>query len=196
MRAGLPAGSLAAFAQAERPLTWQEDLNYLANVSSAQSAEVRATLGNIRARSGELAEVTSRLQDRATPGARPRQRARNRPATQIKLLQETVASILKQDPNRPFHLGTAEVNVTARTSELSPIADSINQTEMSKRNDVNVAMAMENLPGVSIEHNYSGRNQDEVWVHGFNYLQVPLYLDGIPMNVPYDGTMDFKRHTD
>ncbi len=33
----------------------------------------------------------------------------------------------------------------------------------------------------------------EVWVHGFNYLQVPLYLDGIPMNVPYDGTMDFKR---
>jgi iron complex outermembrane receptor protein len=186
------AGSLSAPAQTERPLTWQQDLNYLANASSLNPADVFTTLANIRA---EL-ENWLRLHPDSTiklPPALTQPGSVEQTRVQIKLLQETVASILKQDPNRPFHLGTAEVNVTASASELSPIADSIDQTELSKRNDVNVAMAMEDLPGVSIEHTYGGRNQSEIWVHGFGYLQVPLYLDGIPMYVPYDGTMDFKR---
>ena len=179
-------------AQAERPLTWQDDLNYLAKASSADPAEVRATLSNIRA------EVENWLKlhpdsNIKLPSELAQAGSAEQTRDQIKLLQETVASILKQDPDRPFHLGSAEVNVTGRTSELSPIADSIDQTEMIRRNELNVAKAMEDMPGVSIEHSYNGRDQSEIWVHGFNYLQVPLYLDGIPMYVPYDGTMDFNR---
>ncbi len=153
------AGTLAAFAQTERPLTWQQDLSYLANVASGNPAEVRAELGNIRLEVENWLKLhpDSKIE---LPPTLAQAASAEQTRDQIKLLQETVANILKEDPNRPFHLGTAEVNVTARASELSPIADSISQAEMSKQNVVNVAMAMENLPGVSIEHNYSGRDQD------------------------------------
>ncbi len=32
-----------------------------------------------------------------------------------------------------------------------------------------------------------------VSIHGFNYLQVPLYVDGILMNDPYDSTLDYRE---
>src|SRR5208283_4144738 len=32
-----------------------------------------------------------------------------------------------------------------------------------------------------------------VSIHGFNYLQVPLYVDGILMNDPYDSTLDSRE---
>ena len=186
------ASPLAVLAQTERPLTWQQDLNYLANAASTSPTEARAALGNIRTEVENWLKLHPDSKIELPPALGPTASA-EQTRDQIRLLQETVTSILKEDPDRPFHLGTAEVNVIASASELSPIADSIDQTEITKRNDVNVAMAIEDLPGVSIEHTYGGRNQEEIWVHGFNYLQVPLYLDGIPMYVPYDGTMDFKR---
>lgn len=186
------AGSITMSAQIERPLTWQEDLAYLANASSVAPSDARATLNNIRAEVENWLKLHPDSKIKLPPPLAQTASA-EQTRDQIKKLRETVTSILRQDPNRPFHLGSTEVNVTARTSQLSPIADSIDQTEIIKRNDVNVAKAMEDLPGVSIEHTYGGRNQSEIWVHGFNYLQVPLYLDGIPMYVPYDGTMDFKR---
>lgn len=186
------ASALASFAQTERPLTWQQDLNYLSNASSANPAEVRATLADIRAEVENWLKLhpDSKI---VLPSALPQTANAEQTRNQIQLLQQAVTGILQQDPGRPFHLGSAEVNVTASVSALSPIADSIDQTEMDKRNVVNVATAVADLPGVSIEHSYNGRNQSEIWIHGFNYLQVPLYLDGIPMYVPYDGTMDFKR---
>ena len=186
------AGSITAFAQAERPLTWHDDLNYLANAFSLNSAEVRATLSNIRAEVENWLKLhpNSKIE---LPPALAQTASPEQTRDQIKLLQETVASILEQDPNRPFHLGTAEVDVTARTSELSPVADSIDHTEIQLRNDLNVAQAVENLPGVSIEHLYAGRNQSAVYIRGYGYEQVQLYVDGIPMSVPYDGFMDFNR---
>jgi iron complex outermembrane receptor protein len=179
-------------AQTERPLTWQQDLDYLANASSVNPVEVRATLGNIRTEVENWLKLHPDSKIKLPP-ALAQTASADQTGNQIKLLQETVASILKEDPNRPFHLGTAEVSVSAKTSELSPIADNIDQTEIQLRNDLNVAQAVTDLPGVSIEHLYSGRNQDAVYVRGYGYEQVQLYVDGIPMSVPYDGYMDFNR---
>jgi iron complex outermembrane receptor protein len=57
-----------------------------------------------------------------------------------------------------------------------------------------VATAIDYLPGVVIDHISSGRNEAGIRVRGFTSRgQVPLYLDGIPVSVPYDGTVDFNR---
>ena len=182
--------SLPMWAQVEKTRTWQEDLNYLAQAST-NTAEVRVMLGNIRF------EVESWLKlhpdSKVTlPPAMAASPSDAQLREQVKLLQATVGAIIQHDPNRPFHLGSADVNVTASISELSPIADSIDSTEMIKRNDLNVASAVELLPGVNLTQQYSGRNQVMVQIHGFNYLQVPLFIDGIPVSDPYDGTLDFR----
>jgi iron complex outermembrane receptor protein len=182
----------STFAQAEQPQTWAQDIAFMGKLAPAEAAAQQSTILQIRA-NVELwikAHPEGKLELAPLPhlplGA-------DQAVNQVKELNRVVAEIIKLDPTHPFHLGIAQVNVTASISGLMPITDSVDQTEIAKRSITNVAAAMDNLPGVSVEHNYSGRNQEEVYVHGFNYLQVPLYIDGIPMNVPYDGTMDFRR---
>ena len=184
--------SAPVIAQAERPLTWQQDLNYLANAASVEPAELSRTLTTIRIE----VEAWLKLHPDARinlPPALFEGASAEQLHSQARALQQVVENIVKQDPNRPFHLGVAEVNVNATVSELSPIADSIDQAEMSKHNELNAASALEYLPGVSLNQGYAGRNQVQAQVHGFGYLQVPLFMDGIPVNDPYDGTLDFRQ---
>ncbi|HET8898821.1 MAG TPA: TonB-dependent receptor plug domain-containing protein [Rhodanobacteraceae bacterium] len=53
--------------------------------------------------------------------------------------------------------------------------------------------AISRLPGASLSHN--SRNEATISVHGFDPRQVPVFLDGIPQYVPYDGYIDFDRFT-
>ncbi|MBC3879741.1 TonB-dependent receptor plug domain-containing protein, partial [Undibacterium sp. FT79W] len=39
----------------------------------------------------------------------------------------------------------------------------------------------------------NSRNEKTVAVRGFDSRQVPLFIDGIPVYVPYDGYVDFNR---
>jgi iron complex outermembrane receptor protein len=111
----------------------------------------------------------------------------------MRLVQDAIGTILNADPNHPFHLGTVNVNVTAQDTQVSALSDVITQTEFAEHNEFNAASAMEYLPGVSATHSYSGRNQQQISVHGFGYLQVPVFVDGILINDPYDGTLDFRE---
>jgi len=45
------------------------------------------------------------------------------------------------------------------------------------------------LPGVNLV-NFGGRGESSVLVRGFDIRSVPVYFDGIPVYVPYDGYMD------
>src|SRR5204863_8973118 len=56
-----------------------------------------------------------------------------------------------------------------------------------------VDKAIEYLPGVSIDHK-APRNQTGVSIGGFDGRQVPLYLDGLPAYLPYDGYVDLTRY--
>jgi iron complex outermembrane recepter protein len=193
---GLCASMIAtagmAFAQTQHPQTWAQDIAYMQNLTPSEAAAQQSTILQIRSEVELWLKAHPRNSIQLAP-LPPQPLTAEQTADQIKELDRVIAEIIKRDPNHPFHLGTVQVNVTASASELSPITDIIDQTEMAKRNVTNAAMAMENMPGVSIQHTYGGRNQLEIYVHGFNYLQVPLYVDGIPSYVPYDGTMDFKQ---
>ena len=59
---------------------------------------------------------------------------------------------------------------------------------------MNAATAIDYLPGLAIDHASSGRNEASIRLRGFSSKgQVPLYIDGIPVTMPYDGTIDFNR---
>jgi iron complex outermembrane recepter protein len=182
----------AAFAQNQQHQTWAQDVAYMVNLTPSEAAAQQSTLLQIRS------EVEAWL--KAHPSAKiqlaplpPLPLTAEQEAEQAKELNQAITEIIKRDPNHPFHLGTVQVNVTASPLQLSPQSDSIDQAEMTKQNKVNAAQALENLPGVTITHSYTGRNQQQISIHGFNYLQVPLYVDGILMNDPYDGTLDFRQ---
>ncbi|MBP1623596.1 MAG: hypothetical protein H6Q07_1616 [Acidobacteria bacterium] len=111
---------------------------------------------------------------------------------QASALQDAIEAILKEDPNQSFELGVTEISVTAETSPLAPVTDSVDQTEIYNLHATNVTQALQNLPGVSIDHK-SSRNQSGVMIRGFDTRQVGIYLDNIPVYVPYDGYADISR---
>ena len=186
-------GASALMAQTKQLLTWQEELTYLQNVPAADLGNQRDAIVQIRAG----VELWLKLHPNTTikvPDAPPQPWTVEQMGSQVSLLRETVAAILKEDPGRPFDLGVTTVSVTAEASPLSPVADSFDRSEILNRQALTVATAIDYLPGVVIDHISSGRNEAGIRVRGFTSRgQVPLYLDGIPVSVPYDGTVDFNR---
>lgn len=64
------------------------------------------------------------------------------------------------------------------------------QAEQRMRRDVAAAAAL--APGVTLMR-VGGRNESMAYVRGFDTRQVPLFIDGIPVYVPYDGNVDMGR---
>lgn len=49
------------------------------------------------------------------------------------------------------------------------------------------------LPGVTIHTAGNSRNEGDIFVRGFDRLHVPLYIDGVRINLPYDNRLDMSR---
>lgn len=105
-----------------------------------------------------------------------------------------LAATAADTPSPPpvFTLGSVDVhaqrNASSTVAERTLDADRIQQLD---RNTVGDAVSV--LPGVSLARN--SRNEDMVYLRGFDARQVPVFLDGIPLYVPYDGYVDFGRFT-
>lgn len=56
----------------------------------------------------------------------------------------------------------------------------------------NLADALELLPGVTVTK-LGARSESLINVRGFDSRQIPLFIDGIPIYVPYDGNIDLSR---
>lgn len=93
-----------------------------------------------------------------------------------------------RDGLRTFHLGEVLV-VGNRGSNLSRL-DPSSSTRADPRRDA--AHAAAELPGVVLSQ-VGPRNEAQLWVRGFDSRQTGLYLDGIPIYVPYDGNVDLAR---
>ena len=88
-----------------------------------------------------------------------------------------------------FELG--EVKITARLQD--PGSNEIGFTEMTHFNRKDVAEALQLIPGLDYL-NSGPRNESVITVRGFNLRQVPVYLDGIPVYVTYDGYVDLGNY--
>jgi iron complex outermembrane receptor protein len=191
--AAIAASSAVAFAQTGHPQTWAQDIAYMESLPPAETAAQQSTILQIRAEV-ELwikAHSSSGIQLSALPS--PPLTAEQATA-QLAELQKAVTAIIQQDPSHPFHLGVTEVEVSSALSPLSPTAESITQLEMQQHDATNVAKAIDLLPGVEIQHLSGNRNETAFYIRGFSSNgQVPFYLDGIPIYVPYDGYIDLNR---
>jgi len=91
-----------------------------------------------------------------------------------------------------FELGAVVVTGKSQVAEQTAerVLDSATIDALGK-DTVGAAVAV--LPGASLSRN--SRNEDMVSLRGFDARQVPLYIDGVPLYVPYDGYVDFGRFT-
>ncbi|MBH5328466.1 TonB-dependent receptor [Eikenella sp. S3360] len=90
-----------------------------------------------------------------------------------------------------FELGQITV-IGKRTRSTDAGEHTVSAEDIRRTNSQNIAQALETQAGVNID--FSGaRNETGLRVRGFDARQVPLFLDGIPQYVPYDGYVDFAR---
>ncbi len=89
---------------------------------------------------------------------------------------------------RVFELGEVSIFEDRKlpgTSELS-------REEIRKLNHTDLARTVSEFPGIIFSHTGS-RNENSVLVRGFDSRQVPLLIDGIPVYISYDGSIDLSR---
>lgn len=93
-----------------------------------------------------------------------------------------------------FNLGVIEVVSDRESNELAINGSTLTQQDLQlfDRNDVGSAAKL--LSGVNLQKS-GARNESLLFVRGFNSRQVPVYIDGIPIYVPYDGNIDLGRLT-
>lgn len=70
----------------------------------------------------------------------------------------------------------------------------IEQSQMQQNQITNVAQAAKITSGVFFERK-GGRAEQNILLRGFDSTRVPVFIDGIPVYVPYDGNMDLGRFT-
>ncbi|MFD2943640.1 TonB-dependent receptor plug domain-containing protein [Flavobacterium notoginsengisoli] len=89
-----------------------------------------------------------------------------------------------------FKLG--EVVVTRQQNKDT--LNRITSKSMELQNKMDVSRALNMLPGITLTAS-GPRNESMISVRGFDLRQVPVYMDGIPVYVPYDGYVDLARFT-
>jgi len=82
--------------------------------------------------------------------------------------------------------------MTVWGSSVASTSDIITQQTITHLDKTNVADALTLVPGVSLQKS-GGRNELQVRVRGFDNRQVPVFYDGVPIYVPYDGNLDLGR---
>lgn len=80
-----------------------------------------------------------------------------------------------------------EVLISEKTNRSS-----VTSAEMRKFNSSDAGSSVRILPSIILS-SFSSRNESTVFLHGFDTRSVPVFIDGIPVYVPYDGYVDISR---
>lgn len=92
-----------------------------------------------------------------------------------------------------FTLGVIEVSAKGEETKNTTV-DKVPEQEMREFNRDTVNNALNLLPGVTLSE-VGARNEGMVYVRGLDAKHVPMFLDGVPIYVPYDGYPDLNRFT-
>ncbi len=96
----------------------------------------------------------------------------------------------------PFTLG--EITVTGHRPNVAnlgedQVASVVTSKEIQQFNRENIADALNLLSGITLTH--SQKNERRVSIRGFETSKVGLFIDGIPVYIPFDGAVDMSRFT-
>ena len=104
------------------------------------------------------------------------------------MLGNATSALAADDP--AFTLGEVLVMGSTETQQADTVSIDLDALRLHDRETVGAALNM--APGVSLSH-IGARNEQMVYVRGFDLRQVPVFIDGIPVYVPYDGYVDLGR---
>jgi iron complex outermembrane receptor protein len=97
-------------------------------------------------------------------------------------------AIVADTQNLAFDLG--EVQVIGQRN--NPLTNILRREDLVKNQQRDVSGALVLLPGLNYVE-VGPRNEGMVNVRGFDLRQVPVYIDGVPVYVSYDGYTDLAR---
>ena len=89
-----------------------------------------------------------------------------------------------------FELGT--VSVKGAGVQVNSIEQSVDANVIAQQNSETVADALDNMSGLSMGM-MGARNEVTMSIRGFDAHRVGVFIDGIPVYVPYDGNFDYAR---
>lgn len=123
----------------------------------------------------------------------------HRPRTPLTLacalgLLASTAGLPAHAADGEFTLGTVTVTGTRAALGEMPTDQAgtlVTRSQLQRFGRDTVGDAVALLPGVTLAAN--SRNEQLVYLRGFDARQVPLFIDGVPVYVPYDGYVDFAR---
>lgn len=92
------------------------------------------------------------------------------------------------DTLNTFDIGAITIDVSKNKS----IENIIEIDNFQNTANLDVASIAKKLPGLHLTVS-GGRNETMLNIRGFDLRQIPLYIDGIPVYVPYDGYVDLAR---
>ncbi|MFA5455094.1 MAG: TonB-dependent receptor [Sulfurimonas sp.] len=89
-----------------------------------------------------------------------------------------------------FTLG--QISVEDNTKDINLFEQSISPEVISQNSSDTVSEALDNLSGVN-QDVQGGRGESTLYIRGFDAKRVGVFIDGIPVYVPYDGNFDYGR---
>ncbi len=111
----------------------------------------------------------------------------------IAMLAAGVAASAQAQDAPVFTLGEVEVVSTRAGTDQAP-RNRLDAADIRAQDRDTTGAALNLLPGVTL-NKVGARNEQMVYVRGFDLRQVPVFIDGIPVYVPYDGYVDLGRFT-
>ena len=99
----------------------------------------------------------------------------------------------EEERNRVYTLGEIDVVAKGEESKNTSI-DKVYYEEMRLFDRNNLADSLNLLPGVTLSE-AGARNEKMIYLRGFDLKRAPIFQDGIPIYVPYDGYPDLGRFT-
>ncbi len=118
----------------------------------------------------------------------------SRPSILALLIANIFASGAAFASDNAFELGTILVAAPRiQLGEIAPeqVSSVVTRDAIQTYNRETVGDAVNLLSGVTVSTNT--RNEQTVYLRGYDSRQAPLFIDGIPVYVPYDGYVDFGR---
>lgn len=101
---------------------------------------------------------------------------------------EQVQEVINDETSGVFDLG--EVVVTGKGETITTVStvDTIDMERIKLTNTNNVSDALATVPGTHL--NIGTKNERNIIVRGLSQKYVPVFFDGIPIYLPYDGFVD------
>lgn len=92
-----------------------------------------------------------------------------------------------------FELGQIEVISEADIAQNRTISV-LEEEDIKNSESKNLVDALIRLPGVIVDHR-GDKNQMDIRIRGFRQAHIPIFIDGIPIYVPYNRETDLGRYT-